>query len=145
MAVMSGDTQRGVRLERLEQGRFRATNAAGDSMDVGGEGNFSPIELLLVALAGCTALDVDALTSRRANAEEFVVDASGQKVRDEGGNRLTDLSLAFAVRFPADAAGDAARELLPDALAKSHDRLCTVSRTIELGTAVHVRLDGPAG
>jgi uncharacterized OsmC-like protein len=47
----------------------------------------------------------------------------------------------FRIAFPDGAAGDAAREVLPSALQRSHDRLCTVSRTIELGTPVSARLD----
>ena len=40
------------------------------------------------------------------------------------------------MRFPAGAGGDAARDLLPGAVRRSHDSLCTVSRTVELGTPV---------
>ena len=36
--------------------------------------------------------------------------------------------------------GDAARAVLPDAVRRSHDRLCTVSRTIELGIPVTSRV-----
>jgi putative redox protein len=44
------------------------------------------------------------------------------------------------VEFPASEAGDAAREVLPSAVQRSHDRLCTVSRTVELGTPVTIEL-----
>jgi putative redox protein len=37
--------------------------------------------------------------------------------------------------------GDAARAVLPDAVKKSHDRLCTVSRTVELGTPIATRIE----
>jgi uncharacterized OsmC-like protein len=40
------------------------------------------------------------------------------------------------VAFPEGAGGDAARELLPGAVRRSHDSLCTVSKTVELGTPV---------
>jgi uncharacterized OsmC-like protein len=42
----------------------------------------------------------------------------------------------FRIAFPGGEQGDKARELLPDAVRKSHDRLCTVSRTVELGTPI---------
>jgi uncharacterized OsmC-like protein len=103
---------------------------------LGGDEGFSPVELLLTALAGCTAADVDALTSRRAEPEEFQVEASGDKIRDESGNRMENLEVIFRVRFPAGDTGDAARAVLPDMVAKSHDRLCTVSRTVELATPI---------
>jgi uncharacterized OsmC-like protein len=47
--------------------------------------------------------------------------------------------MTFRVRFPDGDGGDAARRLLPDIIRKSHERLCTVSRTIILGTDITVR------
>jgi hypothetical protein len=38
--------------------------------------------------------------------------------------------------FPAGEDGDQARAILPDAVSKSHDRLCTVGRTVEIGTPI---------
>jgi hypothetical protein len=37
--------------------------------------------------------------------------------------------------------GDAARSVLPDVVNKSHDRLCTVGRTIEIGTPIAARIE----
>lgn len=130
------DTLRTVTLRRTQAGRLVATNPRGVELSIGGEQNFSPVELLLAALAGCTGLDVDALTSRRAEPEEFEVEARGDKIRDESGNRMENLEVVFRVRFPEGEAGDAARTVLPDMVAKSHDRLCTVSRTIEISTPI---------
>ena len=53
---------------------------------------------------------------------------------------MTDLTVEMRATFPAGQGGDAARAVLPDALRKSHDRLCTVSRTVEVGTPVTSRL-----
>ena len=139
---MSNDTLRSISLRRTAAGRFVATNRRGGELDIGGGGErFSPIELLLTAIAACTALDVDALTSRRAEPNSFTVDASGHKIRDESGNRLADIELVFHVRFPDGEAGDAARNVLPDMVARSHDRLCTVSRTVERGEPVVTRIE----
>ena len=44
--------------------------------------------------------------------------------------------MTFRIRFPEGEDGDKARTLLPDAVKRSHDQLCTVSRTVELGTPV---------
>lgn len=138
---MTDDTKRSVTIRRTGAGRYVATNARGIEMPIGGEHSFSPIELLLTALAGCTAADVDALTSRRAEPEEFQVEARGDKIRDESGNRMENLEVVFRVRFPAGDAGDAARTVLPDMVAKSHDRLCTVSRTVELSTPIKTLIE----
>lgn len=134
---MSDDTRRSVQLERLDLGRYRATNVRGGTFDVGGDGdNFTPVELLLVALGGCGAIDVDHITVKRSEPVSFRVSVSGDKIRDEQGNRMVNLAVAFDITFPEGAAGDAAREALPRAVAQSHDRLCTVSRTIQLATPV---------
>jgi putative redox protein len=137
---MSEDTLRRVELERLEFGRFRATNARGTTLTLGGDDDFSPVELLLVALGGCGAIDVDHITVKRAAPESFRVEVTGDKIRDEAGNRMVNLAVTFDVTFPDGPDGDAARAVLPDAVAKSHDRLCTVSRTIQLGTPVEDRV-----
>ena len=70
-----------------------------------------------------------------------MVEVDGKKVRDEGGNRMEELSVTFRLRFPDGQGGDDARSLLPEAVRRSHDRLCTVSRTVELGTAVAMRIE----
>jgi putative redox protein len=107
-----------------------------------GEGDdFTPTELLLAAIGGCTAIDVDILTSRRADAASFVVAVEADKVRDDEGNRLTDIAVTFRVRFPDGPDGDAAREVLPEAVQRSHDRICTVGRTVELGTPIATRIE----
>jgi uncharacterized OsmC-like protein len=49
---------------------------------------------------------------------------------------MENLAVEFTVHFPAGEDGDKAREALPRSVKMSHDRLCTVSRTVELGTPV---------
>ena len=144
--MASQDQHRSVSLRRAGAGEYVATNVRGGELTFGtGEGaRFTPVELLLAAIGGCTALDVDALTSRLAEPERFEVRVGAEKVRDDEGNHLQDITLTFTVAFPEGADGDAARHRLPDAAARSHDRLCTVSRTVERGTAVSWQLADPA-
>jgi uncharacterized OsmC-like protein len=137
---MTEDTRRTVSIERVTEGVYVARNARGVELPIGGENGFTPVELLLAAIAGCTAVDVDVVTGRRAQPERFTAQVDAEKVRDATGNRLSDLRLTFDVVFPAGEAGDAARAILPRALQTSHDRTCTVSRTVEAGTAVEVGL-----
>jgi putative redox protein len=140
---MSNDSvHRNVTIGRIASGEFTATNDRGGQITLGtGRGaEFTPTELLLVAIGGCTAIDVDILTSRRAEPEAFEVRVDAEKVRDADGNRLTGVEVTFRIRFPAGEQGDAARTLLPDAVQKSHARLCTVGRTVEIGTPITTRI-----
>ena len=135
---MAQDTHRQVRIERVAAGSYTVRNERGGTITVGqgADGEFTPVELLLTAIGTCTAIDVDVPTSRRAEPSAFTVEVGAEKVRDALGNRLTDIAVTFHVSFPEGAAGDAARELLPGAVRRSHDSLCTVSKTVELGTPV---------
>ncbi|WP_395695435.1 OsmC family protein [Nocardioides sp.] len=133
-----GHAHRRIDLTKIGAGRYKATNARGGVVAIGSgdDPDFTPVELLLAALAGCSAIDVDLITGKRAEATAFAVVAEGEKVRDEGGNHLVDLRLTFEVRFPEGEDGDRAREALPRSIAQSRDRLCTVGRTVQLGAPV---------
>lgn len=139
---MAEDTHRQVTIDRISNSRYTVTNARGGQITVGSGGgtDFTPVELLLTAIGGCTAIDVDILTSRRAEPDSFTVEVGADKVRDRGGNHLTDITVTFQVAFGDGAGGEAARAILPDAVRQSHERLCTVSRTVELGTPVTPRI-----
>jgi putative redox protein len=142
---MTDDSLRTVELSRIGLGLYEAANPRGGRLVFGsGDGDqFTPVELLLVAIAGCSAADVDYITAKRAEPTRFELRMSGDKVRDDSGNHLTNLRLTFDVAFPEGENGDAARAVLPRAVAQSHDRLCTVSRTVELGTPIEVEIIEP--
>jgi putative redox protein len=142
--MMTDDTRRSVTLRRTSLGQYEVHNARGGTITIGvGDGaEFTPVELLLAALGGCTGADVDYITSKRAAPDGFEVHVSADKVRDEsGGNRLVDVVIDLHVTFPEGDDGDRARDMLPRAARMSHDRLCTVSRTVELGTPIDTRVD----
>jgi uncharacterized OsmC-like protein len=141
--MATDSAHRSIRLERIENSRYVVTNDRGGQISIGkGEGtDFTPVDLLLAGIGGCTAIDVDILTSRRAEPDAFEVLVDAEKVRDDAGNHLTDIVVTFRITFPDGEQGDAARALLPDAVHKSHDRLCTVSRTVELGTPIATRIE----
>jgi len=140
---MAVDSHRTVTITRTAPGRYTAANGRGGELEfgTGDVEDFTPVELFLAAIGGCTAVDVAVFTTRRAEPDSFVVQVDGEKVRDEGGNRMEELSVTFRVRFPEGEGGDAARSLLPESVQRSHDRLCTVSRTVELGTPVATSIE----
>jgi uncharacterized OsmC-like protein len=137
----TGLGHRSVTLTRVSKGVFDVTNARGGVMRIGGDGpEFSPVELFLAAIAGCSGIDVDFITAKRAEPETFSIEMAGEKLRDDQGNHMGGLVMRFSVSFPLGEGGDAARAMLPKAMAMSHDRLCTVSRTVQLGEPIDVGL-----
>lgn len=141
---MADDSHRRVTMERVETGVYRATNAAGAELLFGSmvQHGFTPVELLLAAIGGCSAVDVDVVTGRHAEPDRFEILVEAEKLKDEsGGNILRDVRMTFRVTFPEGEEGDRARELLPRAVRASHDRSCTVSRTVEAATPVQVEID----
>lgn len=139
---MAQDGHRQVSIARDAAGKYTVTNERGGTIPVGtgSDGEFTPVELLLAAIGACTSIDVDVLTSRRAEPTTFTVDVASEKVRDTLGNHLADIAVTFHVSFPEGAGGDAARELLPGAVRRSHDSLCSVGKTVELGTPITAKI-----
>lgn len=140
---MTQDNLRTVDITRTSRGVYEAVNRHGVKMVFShdGEKTFTPVELLLTAIAGCSGIDVDFITSKRAEPVSFSMHIQGEKVRDDAGrNQLSGLSLTFDLAFPEGEEGDAARGVIERAVQQSHDRLCSVSRTVEIGTPVQVRI-----
>jgi len=135
---MSEETLRQLDLTQIGEGRYKAVNVRGGVLPVGSgdDPDFTPVELMLASLAGCTAIDVGLITGKRAAPEVFDIHVEGHKVRDDDGSHLVDVSVTVSIRFPEGEAGDRAREVLPRAIRQTADRLCTVGRTMQLGTTI---------
>ncbi|HCG2961426.1 TPA: OsmC family protein [Corynebacterium striatum] len=127
----------GVDVTRIGPTHYRATNAEGASLDFGrGEGLLTPVELLLAAVAGCSAVDVDVVTSRRAEPEAFDVHIEATRVDEDGAARLSDVEVGFTLRFPDTPEGRQAQSMVDNLIRISHEKDCTVSRTVEHPTNV---------
>jgi putative redox protein len=134
--------ERRVTLTRDSEGHYTVRNDRGGSVTTSsGTDELSPVELLLAGIAGCTAVDVDTVTTRRAEPESFEIEVSADKVKDEQGNHLKDIEITFRVRFPDDEGGDKARAILPSLVRRSHEEFCTVSRTVMLGADVTATIE----
>ena len=59
--MSESETLRTVSVDRLGTGRYVATNARGGRIEfgTGDETGFTPVELLLAAIGGCTSIDAD--------------------------------------------------------------------------------------
>jgi putative redox protein len=139
---MDDETLRGIDLTQIGEGRYQAINRRGGVLPIGtgDDPDFTPVELLLAALAGCTAIDVGLITGKRASPDQFDIRTEGHKIRDEGGSHLVDLTVTVSMVFPEGEDGDRAREVLPRAVQQTGDRLCTVGRTLQLGTRIGYRV-----
>src|SRR5258708_36883547 len=140
--MTTNDARRQVSIARVRNSHYTATNARGAAISVGdgSDDSFTPVELLLTAIGGCTAVDVDLVTSRRAEPDSFQVAVEATKVGDEQGNHLADIVVTFTVAFPEGEPGANAPAVLPAIVKKSHDRLFPVSRTRELRTPLTPRI-----
>lgn len=79
--------------------RFDAGRPGGPTLrlDSSGETGQSPVDAVLSALAGCTAVDVlDILEKRRTPAERLVIDVAGTR-RDATPRRLVRIELTYHV------------------------------------------------
>jgi putative redox protein len=123
-------TLRSVELIRTATARYTARNAAGAEIE------FGHGEDLLAAIAGCSSIDVDTVTARSSEPTEFRVAASGHKVVEDGANRVDGLHLSFNVAFPDTEEGRKAAGMVDRLVNLSHEKYCTVSRTVERGTPV---------
>lgn len=138
---MTEITERSVSLTRESLGVYLATNERGGTLRFGPktEDGFTPVELLLAAVAGCSGIDVDYMTSRRAEPLAFDAVSRATQEKGEEGNILRDIVVTFHLEFPEGEDGDKARERIGAALKIAHEKTCTVSRTLEAGATVELR------
>jgi putative redox protein len=142
---MDAENVRTVEIHRISKGLYEAVNRHGVKLVFGHDNtqSFSAVELLLAAIAGCSGTDVDFITAKRSEPSSFKVSVSGEKARDERGrNHVANITLTFDIAFPEGEGGDAARSVLERSVHQSHDRLCSVSQTVERGTPIAVEIAG---
>lgn len=102
------------------------------ALDDPGQGS-APMQVLAVALGGCTAMDVlSILKKMRQPVEEFRVEVSGERV-EEHPKRYTSLEVAYHVK------GDVDEAKLARAIELSEARYCSVAATLRPGVALSSR------
>ena len=134
-----------VSLVRRSEGHYTATNARGGQIRLGAgkDAEFTPVELLLAAIGGCSSIDVDTVTSRRGEPTQFTVSVSSTKRSDEEGRAsLGDVAVDFQLSFPDTEEGREAAGLVNRVVTMSRDKNCTVSRTVEAQTPVAFSIAG---
>lgn len=133
-----------VEVTRSGEHLFTASNSRGGRVTIGREGmadSFTPGELLLAAIAGCSGITAENLLVRRLGEEaEITFHADRQKnPADQHKFAAVQVSLRAALEEIDD---PAERDKLIDAVGRAIGKYCTVSRSVEESTPVHLDL-GP--
>lgn len=97
------------------------------SPEYGGFGSgASNTELLLIALCGCTGMDVvSILKKKRVDFDDFQVEAEGEVPKDELPKRMTQIHLTYKIW-----GADVPKKALERAIELSKEKYCTVSNTL---------------
>ncbi|MFI6297991.1 OsmC family protein [Nonomuraea sp. NPDC050790] len=126
-----------VRVERTDDGGFRATNARGAEVRIGGgdeDGVFTPVELLLAAVGGCNIVTVEPLTAQRGHQLiRLAMTVEAEKVQP---NLLGPVTVTYDVEVPSEKADEVYRAVAH----RVHEKYCTVSRSLSEGTEVRLEL-----
>lgn len=135
------DTPAGtLNVNRLGTRVYSATNSRGASLVIGdGEGQFTPGELLKLAVLGCNVLSGD---SRFASVlgDDYQMDASVHADYQQDGDLFTHF---FVSLFPDLTDMDpAAREQLLRRAVGAINRNCTISHTLTQGAPTSLTIDG---
>ena len=99
----------------------------------------SPMEVVLVALCGCTSVDVvRILKKKRQPLGSLTVSAEAEQ-RTESPNYFTKIRLVYAVR--GEAGQPLSRKAVEDAVALSKDKYCSVSAMLEKTAEIDFIID----
>lgn len=89
-----------------------------------------------MTVAECSTVNVDIVNSRRAEPKAFDVHVEGDRVNEDGASRLSEVHVGFDLSFPDTPEGNQARRMVDNLICISHEKDCTVSRTVENPTRV---------
>lgn len=126
-----------VALEWSGEGlRFESNLAGGITIDGDGEAGPSPMQSLLLGLAGCMAVDVMLILQKmRAAPEGLRVSVAGVRA-PEPPRRFTEIDLVYETR-----GGEAVTpEKLERAIELSREKYCSVLHTLRTDIAVNIEI-----
>jgi putative redox protein len=127
-----------VTVARTDDG-FVASNDRGAELVFGTGGDdasFTPVELLLVALAGCNIVTVEPLTAQRGHRLiRLAATVHAEKIKP---NQLGLITMTYDIELPSGDP-DAAR-VFHDVALRVHQKACTVSTALETVSEVELEL-----
>jgi len=122
-----------VKVKWIDGMRFVATDSMGHSIvmdaskQVGGEGSgFSPLQLLLAALGGCTGIDiVEIMRKQRQQVDELEIVVSGERVK-EPPRVYNNISVEYRIKGK-----DVKEKAVKRAIQLSEDKYCSVGAMLK--------------
>lgn len=136
--VITPTEHNSVWAERTGNRQYLGHNARGAEVRIGmGPGEFSPGELLKLALATCNALSADHRLAK-ALGEDFDANVIAASIKNEEEERYSDLDVQIIADFAA--LSPAQRQTLSERVDRAIERGCTVGHTLEHGAALRLHL-----
>ncbi|QIZ33813.1 OsmC family protein [Saccharopolyspora sp. ASAGF58] len=128
-----------VEVTRTGQHTFTATNPRGGEVTIGREDApdaFTPGELLLAAIAACSAVTSENLLVRRLGEDAKVTVHADRTKVPEDKHKFASVQVSFDV----DLSGVEDHGKLVDAMQRAIEKYCTVSRSVAEGTPIELSL-----
>ena len=120
-----------IKVRWQEENVFLGENKAGGKTLLGGE-NIRPMQMVLVALAGCSGVDVvHILKKMRVDFSDLQIEVSGERA-DTHPKVYTDIHLKYSVWGKNIKAKD-----LEKAIKLSEDKYCSVSAMLRSTAKIH--------
>lgn len=123
-----------INIKRLDDAfNMEAVNEDGNSLlmdgssDIGGNGKgMRPMQLLLAAVGGCSAIDVILILKKQKQIiESFEVEVDGEREKIQDYSLFRDICLHFKIKGQVD------RDKAEKAIQLSLEKYCSVSKTLE--------------
>lgn len=129
----NSSTPTAIKVKWIEGMQFVATDSSGHSvvMDTskksGGDGSgFSPMQLLLVALGGCTGMDIiHIMRKQRQQVDDLEIVVSGKRVEEQP-RVYNNIHVEYRIRGK-----DIKERAVQRAIQLSEDKYCSVGATLE--------------
>lgn len=131
-----------VEVRRTGDHSYTATNGRGGSVQIGTDGvpdSFTPGELLLAAIAGCSGLTGENLLTRRIGDSAEVTVYADRTKAPEDPKKFASVQVSFDVDL-SSIADEGERGKLLDAVERAIERSCTVSRSVQESTPITLTL-----
>lgn len=127
-----------ITIDQLENTHMEAANEEGGlirmdgSTSIGGiEGGFSPMQLLLAGVGGCSAVDIiGILNKQRQDLQDLTIEVEGDRQSKEDHSEFTSIHIKFIFT------GNLEESKVERAINLSLDKYCSVSKTLEKASEI---------